>query len=58
MITIKDEDLPITVAQKLITGTKEEVHGLDLHPDMYSQEEIKEIAFYLHMTSAIRMATD
>ena len=47
MITINDNDLPITVAEKLITGTKEETGILGTHPDMYSQEEIKEIAKYL-----------
>lgn len=47
MITINDNDLPITVAEKLITGTKEETGAFGTHPDMYSQEEIKEIAKYL-----------
>ena len=47
MITISDNDLPITVAQKLITGTKEEAGILGTHPDMYTQEELKKIAKYL-----------
>lgn len=60
MIQINDYDLPITVAQKIVTGTKEsngetvlskavkETMGLDIStPDMFSLEEIKEIAEYL-----------
>lgn len=51
MITISDNDLPITVAQKLITGTKEEtgILGtiLGTRPDMYTKKELKEIARYL-----------
>ncbi len=56
MITINDNDLPITVAEKLITGTKPN----NLTPlmkafcysaadtvDMFDIEEIKEIADYL-----------
>jgi hypothetical protein len=62
MIQIEDNDLPITVAQKIITGTKpykpsplmktlstaitgdEEAGNTQ---DMYSLEEIEEIAEYL-----------
>lgn len=48
MITINDDDLPITVAEKLITGTKEETTGfLSLHVDMFTQEDLREIAKYL-----------
>lgn len=47
MITINDNDLPITVAQKLIIGVKEETNSFGTHPDMFSQEELKEIARYL-----------
>ena len=56
MITINDNDLPITVAEKIITGTKPN----NLTPlmkafydsatdtvDMFDIEEIKEIADYL-----------
>lgn len=62
MITISDYDLPITVAEKIITGTKpysptpfmkkliESVNGdehLENTQDMFSLEEIREIAEYL-----------
>lgn len=47
MIIINDDDLPITVAQKLVTGTKEETGILGIHPDMYTQEKLKEIAMHL-----------
>ena len=60
MITINDNDLPITVAQKIVNGTK----VVELSPamkslqksltgnedneyDMFELEEIKEIAEYL-----------
>ena len=60
MIQINDYDLPITVAQKIITGTKEnngetplskavkDSFGIDIgRPDMFDIEEIREIAVYL-----------
>lgn len=63
MIQINDNDLPITVAEKIIGGTKEAPAGiLDkaaykaftgkelgemVHRDMFELEEIKEIADYL-----------
>ena len=62
MITIEDNDLPITVAQKIINGTKEiqskakvalnkALTGLDEDKcnkqDMFDIDEIKEIAEYL-----------
>lgn len=60
MITIKDNDLPITVAEKIINGRKpsdlseqmqrtvEKLFGSCSNTqDMYSLEEIKEIADYL-----------
>lgn len=62
MIQIEDNDLPITVAQKIITGTKPYKpspfmksvttaitgdEGAGNTQDMYSLEEIKEIADYL-----------
>ncbi len=61
MITINDYDLPITAAQKIITGTRENngktafekavkgSFGIDLSttPDMFNIEEIREIALYL-----------
>lgn len=50
MITINDDDLPITVVEKLITGTKQEKNGLIgviLQVDMFSQEDLREIARYL-----------
>lgn len=62
MITIEDNDLPIVVAQKIITGTKPynptplmkqvaEVvagKGVDCNSvDMFDLDEIKEIADYL-----------
>lgn len=43
MIEIKDTDLPITVAEKIITGTKQYNDTVD----MFDLEEIKEIADYL-----------
>ena len=62
MIEIKDTDLPITVAEKIITGTKpyggslltkavaKAITGDDTAGatvDMFSLEEFKEIADYL-----------
>ena len=60
MIQIEDNDLPITVAEKIIRGTKpynptpimkamsKAITGEDSNTqDMFSQEEIKEIADYL-----------
>lgn len=47
MIEINDTDLPITVAEKIITGTKPYVASDTV--DMFSLEEIKEIADYLMM---------
>ena len=62
MITINDDDLPITVAEKIITGTKPNnptplmkalctaFTGVDSAADtvdMFDIEEIKEIADYL-----------
>lgn len=60
MIQINDYDLPITVAQKIITGTREnngdtklskalkDSIGIDIgRPDMFDLEEIGEIAGYL-----------
>lgn len=60
MIEIKDTDLPITVAEKIITGTKaynatetmkairKAITGEDkTEQDMFDLEEIKEIADYL-----------
>lgn len=57
MIIISNDDLPITVAQKIITGTKaitndytkavSKLVGGDGTQDMFSIEEIKEIADYL-----------
>lgn len=59
MITIEDNDLPVTVAQKIITGTKENdseigkklsiLAGGDGTVDMFSLEEIQEIAEYLQV---------
>ena len=61
MIEIKDDDLPITVAQKIIAGTKlvalspmmkaaaKALTGIehDGTTDMFSLDEIEEIADYL-----------
>lgn len=60
MIQIEDNDLPITVAEKIIRGTKpynptpimkamsKAITGEDSNTqDMFSREEIKEIADYL-----------
>lgn len=63
MIQINDFDLPIQVAEKIISGTKEEPAsmldkaayraftgreiGETVHRDMFDLEEIKEIADYL-----------
>lgn len=64
MIEIKDNDMPITVAEKIITGTKpynptplmramgKAITGSDTACDtldMFDLEEIKEIADYLMM---------
>ena len=46
MIQIKDTDLPVTVAQKIITGTfgpESDTH----QRDMYDMSDIREIALYL-----------
>ena len=62
MIEIKDNDMPITAAEKIITGTKpynptplmkamgKAIIGIDTAcdtQDMFGLEEIKEIADYL-----------
>ena len=60
MIQIEDKDLPITVAEKIITGTKpynptptmralsKAITGEENNTqDMFSLEEIREIAEYL-----------
>lgn len=41
MIRINDEDMPIVASEKIIRGTRKD--GCD----MYSLEELKEIAVYL-----------
>lgn len=43
MIFIDDGDLPITAAQKIVTGTRRD------EGDMFTLEEIREIATYLLM---------
>ena len=49
MIEIKDTDLPITVAEKIITGTKScnPIPPIKAVVNMFSVDEIKEIADYL-----------
>lgn len=63
MIHIEDNDMPIQVAEKIISGTKEQQTtlldkavyrsfmgkelGETVHKDMFDLEEIKEIANYL-----------
>ena len=61
MITISDSDLPITVAEKIITGTRDPANGIEASviairkalgaeysgEDMFTDEEIEEIAAYL-----------
>ena len=61
MITINDNDLPITVAEKIITGTRDPANGIEASvmairrafgvehcgEDMFTDEEIEEIAAYL-----------
>ena len=54
MINIEDNDLPITVAQKIISGTRpytptpiEKAFFVEETVDMFSVAEIKEIAEYL-----------
>ena len=56
MIVIEDLDLPITAAQKIITGTRprnaideavSKVLGCGGSADMFDLDEIKEIADYL-----------
>ena len=60
MIVINDRDLPITVAEKIISGTKTYdtsptltaiakaiTNADELKEDMFTLEEIKEIADYL-----------
>lgn len=60
MIVINDKDLPITVAEKIISGTKTYdtsptltaiakaiTNDEELKEDMFTLEEIKEIADYL-----------
>lgn len=64
MIQINDNDLPITVAEKIITGTRSikptdvqklaykvflwEECGETIEEDMFSAEEIREIADHLY----------
>ena len=47
MVEIYDTDLPITVADKIITGTKPCVAIPAESIDMFSIDEIKEIVDYL-----------
>lgn len=48
MIEINDNDLPITVAEKIIKGDKPiRDFGLNKFVDMFDLDEIKEIADYL-----------
>lgn len=50
MITINDDDLPITVAEKIVRGTWENEIITILgkkKPDMFNVDDIKEIADYL-----------
>jgi hypothetical protein len=60
MIVINDKDLPITVAEKIVSGTKiydasptlkaltkAITNDEELKEDMFTLEEIKEIADYL-----------
>lgn len=59
MITINDNDLPITVAEKIISGTKpitdifikagNNLVGGDGTQDMFTLEEIQEIVEYLNV---------
>ena len=45
MIEIRDIDLPITVAEKLITGTRKSILGFSA--DQFDKYELEEIANYL-----------
>lgn len=45
MIEIRDIDLPITVAEKLITGTRKSILGFS--SDQFDKYELEEIANYL-----------
>ena len=48
MIEINDNDLPITVAEKIIKGEKLiRDFGLNKFADMFDLDDIKEIADYL-----------
>lgn len=50
MITINDNDAPITVAEKIIYGTRDTEISTILgkaHPDMFDIQDIKEIAEFL-----------
>ena len=59
MIQINDNDSPITVAQKLITSTREpnnkleeiisKTFGGEGKPDMFTEDELREIADYLYV---------
>ena len=59
MIQINDNDLPITVAQKLIAGTREpnnkveeiinKTFGGEGKLDMFTEDELREIADYLYV---------
>ena len=59
MIQINDNDLPITVAQKLIAGTREpnnkieevlnKTFGGEGKPDMFTEDELREIADYIYV---------
>lgn len=47
MITINDNDLPIEVAEKLIKGATEDTNIFGAHLDMFTREDLREIAEYL-----------
>ncbi len=59
MIQINDNDIPITVAEKLITATREantkldelinKTFGGEGKPDMFTDDELREIADYIYV---------
>lgn len=67
MVTINDDDLPITVAEKLITATKEisddtpinkcanKFLGGDGRQDLFTVEEIYELSKYLKVFAENQM---
>lgn len=49
MIQIEDNDLPITVAAKLITAQRKPVLPFKVGADMFDDDDLRKIADYLYV---------